>query len=312
MALTLEPLPAGEYPEWREGVIARRAASPRSRGVPEALAARRAREVFDRLLPPAGPPEGTEALAVVSAGRRAGSLFLLPTHGSIQVGDLRLADPADAPAVRELVVERLRSRGVGTLGVGVTTGHVAEEAFVDGAGFELVATQMQLDLTSATPPRDHGRVTVRAMTADEITAYLSDAVETFADETMAADPSLTREAALANSRQVHEQTLPQGVDTPGHDFLVALDAESGRRTGITWLFHEERAGFVYDVEVDEPERGKGYGRALMDAAADHLRGLGMEVLGLNVFGHNHVAHALYDALGYAVVDRSFTLTIDPE
>jgi GNAT superfamily N-acetyltransferase len=310
VTLTLEPLPADEYAEWREGAIARRAASPRSRGIREALAAQRAREVFDRLLPASGPPEGTEVLAVDDDGRRAGTLFLLPTHGSVQLGDLRLADPADAPAVRELVVERLRRRGVGTLGIGVTTGDPAAEALVDGAGFELVATQMQLDLTTARPPVGSA-LTVRPMTSAEVSAYLANTVETFADETMAADPSLTREAALASSREVHEGLLPLGLDTPGHDLLVGLEATTGRRVGITWLFHEERAGFVYDVEVDEAERGKGYGRGLMQAADRHLRGLGMEVLGLNVFGHNHVAHGLYTALGYDVVDRSLNLAISP-
>jgi ribosomal protein S18 acetylase RimI-like enzyme len=311
MALTLEPLPADEYAEWREGAIARRAASPRSRGIPAALAAQRAREVFDRLLPVSGPPEGTEVLAVDDGGLRAGSLFLLPTHGSVQLGDLRLPDPAYAPAVRELVVERLRHRGVGTLGIGVTTGDPAAEALVDGAGFELVATQMQLDLTTAPPPADDPAVTVRPMTSAEVSAYLANTVETFADETMAADPSLTRESALASSREVHDGLLPQGLDTPGHDLLVGLEATTGRRVGITWLFHEERAGFVYDVEVDAAERGKGYGRGLMAAADRHLRGLGMEVLGLNVFGHNHVAHALYTALGYDVVDRILHLALSP-
>jgi len=310
MALTLERLPADEYAEWREGAIGRRAASPRSRGIPAALAAQRAREVFDRLLPASGPPEGTEVLAVDDDGRRAGSLFLLPTHGSVQLGDLLLADPADAPAVRDLVVERLRHRGVGTLGIGVTTGDPAAEALVDGAGFELVATQMQLDLTTAPPPAGSG-LTVRPMTPAEVSAYLANTVETFADETMSADPSLTREAALASSREVHEGLLPQGLDTPGHDLLVGLEATTGRRVGITWLFHEERAGFVYDVEVDEAERGKGHGRGLMEAADRHLRGLGMEVLGLNVFGHNHVAHGLYTALGYAVVDRNLNLALSP-
>jgi ribosomal protein S18 acetylase RimI-like enzyme len=149
------------------------------------------------------------------------------------------------------------------------------------------------------------------MTSAEVSAYLANTVETFADETMAADPSLTREAALASSREVHEGLLPLGLDTPGHDLLVGLEATTGRRVGITWLFHEERAGFVYDVEVDEAERGKGYGRGLMQAADRHLRGLGMEVLGLNVFGHNHVAHGLYTALGYDVVDRSLNLAISP-
>jgi hypothetical protein len=53
------------------------------------------------------------------------------------------------------------------------------------------------------------------------------------------------------------------------------------------------------------------GLANCEDVAEHMRGLGMEVLGLNVFGHNHVAHSLYDALGYRVVDRSFNLTLSP-
>lgn len=303
MELTLVPLPAEEYATWREGVIARRAASPRMRGVPKAVAAQRARATTDRHLPLAGPPKGTEVLAVEPPAGRAGTFFLMPVGDAIHLCDLQLAVPSDAPIVRGLLVERLRSRGVGTLGLNVTTGDPAGEAFLDGAAFDVVATQMQLDLTSAPPPRDLRRLTVRPMTANEIAAYFSEAVETFADETMAADPSLTREAALANSREVHEEVLPHGVDTPGHDLLVALDAATGQRIGIAWIFHEELAAFLYDVEVDEAERGKGYGRALMGAATEHARRLKMEVLGLNVFGHNQIAHAMYEALGYDVVDR---------
>ncbi|WP_460715330.1 GNAT family N-acetyltransferase [Nocardioides dilutus] len=309
--LTLQPLPGGEYAAWREGLIARRAASPRSRGIPEALAVERAREVIDRQLPPPGTLAGTEVLAVQADGRRAGTFFVMPVGDSVHLGDLLLSDPTHAPTVRELLVDRLHDRAVVTLGIEVTTGDPAGAAFVEGEAFDLVATQMQLDLATAPAPRDPGRVTLRPMGADDIAAYFSDAVETFADETMSADPSLTREAALANSREVHDRILPQGVSTPGHEFLVALDAATGRHVGITWLFHEERAGFVYDVEVDEAERGRGYGRALMDVAAEHMRELGMEILGLNVFGHNHAAYALYDALGCGVIDRSFNLALSP-
>lgn len=109
---------------------------------------------------------------------------------------------------------------------------------------------------------------------------------------------------------MHEGLLPQGLDTPGHDFLVALAPADGRRVGFAWLFHEERAGFVYDVVVEETERGRGLGRALMEHAADHLARAGIEVVGLNVFGHNHVARRLYDSLGYRVVDQSVTLPLE--
>jgi ribosomal protein S18 acetylase RimI-like enzyme len=309
VALTLEPLPGEEYAAWREGVLERRTTHPRMRGITAERAAARARGMVDRHLPAAGPADGTEVLSVLDGdGLRVGGFFLLPTGGTtVQLGDLVLQDPADGPVVRELVVDRLVARGTRTLGVGVLGGDPAGAAFVDDPAFEVVATQMQLDLAGSPAPSD--RLTVRPVTADELAAYFASAVEQFAEETMQADSSLTREEALENSRDVHDQILPEGLETPGHDFLVALDAEDGRRVGFTWLFHEDRAGFVYDVEVDEAERGRGYGRALMDRAADHMRDLGMEVLGLNVFGHNQVARSLYAALGYVVVDESFNLAL---
>jgi GNAT superfamily N-acetyltransferase len=265
--------------------------------------------MVDRRLTPDGPAEGTDVLAVLADGRRAGSFFLVQMgETTVHLRDLLLADPADAPQVREQVVALLRDRGTTTLSVGVDTGDRAAEAFIADAGFQLIATQMQLDL-GTTPTLEAGEVMVRPMTADELAAYFAHAVEGFAEETMAADRSLTKEAALTNSREIHEQILPQGLETPGHDFLMALAREDGRRLGLTWLFHEERAGYVYDVEVDEAERGKGYGRALMEATADHVRGLGMEVLGLNVFGHNQVAMGLYASLGYDVVERLWNLKV---
>ena len=56
--------------------------------------------------------------------------------------------------------------------------------------------------------------------------------------------------------------------------------------------------WVWNVEVDEPYRGRGLGRAAMvlaeDAACDH----GATELGLSVFGHNPVARHLYESMGY--------------
>ena len=60
--------------------------------------------------------------------------------------------------------------------------------------------------------------------------------------------------------------------------------------------------FVYDVAVDEAQRRRGYGGGLMRAGAVWARQQGSPALGLNVFGYNHGARALYDALGYDVVE----------
>jgi ribosomal protein S18 acetylase RimI-like enzyme len=61
--------------------------------------------------------------------------------------------------------------------------------------------------------------------------------------------------------------------------------------------------FIYGVEVDSGQRGKGYGRAIMLAGEEECRRLGHKHLDLNVFGDNTTAIGLYDSLGYAVISQ---------
>jgi ribosomal protein S18 acetylase RimI-like enzyme len=279
------------------------------RGLDPEVALARAEANNEAILPAAGPAANTEVLVVLDGAERRGTLVLFwGSATGAQVGDLAF-DPADAAVVRDKVTERAAAAGAESLSLTVLPAEPATSAFVAGQPYDVIATQMQLDL-SRTAGDGVASVVGRPMTADEVAAYFATAVEAFAEETMAADPLLRRQDALERSRRMHDQLLPQGSETPGHDFLVAEDAGDGRRVGHAWLFHEGRAGFVYDVEVDEAERGRGYGRALMDLAASHCRRSGLDFLGLNVFGHNAVARRLYDALGYVVVDESVQLRLN--
>ncbi len=71
---------------------------------------------------------------------------------------------------------------------------------------------------------------------------------------------------------------------------------------MLWLAERESGGrqviFIYDVEIDEAHRGKGYGRAAMELAEEQARALGIGRIELNVFGGNEVARKLYLSLGY--------------
>ena len=66
---------------------------------------------------------------------------------------------------------------------------------------------------------------------------------------------------------------------------------------------EAAMAWVYDVEVDEAFRGRGYGRQTMLLAEREARARGMTSIGLNVHGKNTVALSLYDSLGYEVTTQ---------
>ena len=56
-----------------------------------------------------------------------------------------------------------------------------------------------------------------------------------------------------------------------------------------------------EIMVDQPHRGRGVGRALMDACIDwSTRNGEIQKIGLNVFDDNTRAIALYEGLGFAV------------
>ena len=91
--------------------------------------------------------------------------------------------------------------------------------------------------------------------------------------------------------------LPEGLAT--NDVRIwAVEAE-GRKVGTVFLGLRGGGAWLYDITIDEAERGRGYGRAAMTALEDEIRALGHDTVGLNVWGGNEVARGLYRSLGYA-------------
>jgi GNAT superfamily N-acetyltransferase len=87
--------------------------------------------------------------------------------------------------------------------------------------------------------------------------------------------------------------------------------QTGSQSGASGSPSSTRRGrrtraFLYDIEVDEPHRGKGYGRALLTAAEEAARSRGVSALELNVFGGNATSIGLYESAGYIVVQQMRT------
>ena len=91
--------------------------------------------------------------------------------------------------------------------------------------------------------------------------------------------------------------LPDGLATPG-TWIWVVEAD-GRRVGSVFLGVRDGGAWLYDITIDEPERGRGYGRAAMTALEGEVRALGFESVALNVWGGNAVARNLYRSLGWA-------------
>ena len=118
--------------------------------------------------------------------------------------------------------------------------------------------------------------------------------------------------ALRLSQESYDSGLPQGLDTPDNYIYTILNA-SEQPVGATWFAVKEHYGkksaFVYDIEINLANRGKGLGRATMLALEDEVRKLGIDKIGLHVFAFNKTAHALYASLGYQTTDLTLEKSI---
>jgi ribosomal protein S18 acetylase RimI-like enzyme len=108
------------------------------------------------------------------------------------------------------------------------------------------------------------------------------------------------EKATALAAAQMNELFPGRAPSP-QQLVYVLEAD-GERVGELWVCDREdrvqHALFIYNIEIDEEHRGKGYGKAAMELAESEARRLGIDRIALNVFGKNEVARNLYRSLGY--------------
>jgi GNAT superfamily N-acetyltransferase len=107
--------------------------------------------------------------------------------------------------------------------------------------------------------------------------------------------------------------LTESVTAPGGQVMLMAEVE-GRPAGLAFgLFDKERAkiGHVAGMWVDPGARGRGAGRALLDAAIAWARSRALDRLELWVTKGNAPAERLYERAGFADTGRGDALASNP-
>ncbi|OJF13405.1 hypothetical protein BG844_15470 [Couchioplanes caeruleus subsp. caeruleus] len=135
------------------------------------------------------------------------------------------------------------------------------------------------------------------MTDAQFTTYRETAEQEYAQQ--AADSgAMSLPEALKKATDDFARLLPDGPASP-EQFLWRAYADDAD-VGMIWLHITSRTAYIFDIVVDESHRRHGYGRAIMRAAEELCRDRGVESIGLNVFGRNAGARALYEQEGYEI------------
>lgn len=114
--------------------------------------------------------------------------------------------------------------------------------------------------------------------------------------------------SVEKSRKQTMELLPQGVNTPNHHIFIVRDSD--QQVGVVWmratLDSVLKTGFIFDITIDENQRGKGYGKTAMLLIEEKAKEMDIQQMGLHVFAKNTVARGLYEKLGYET--RSLNMT----
>lgn len=139
------------------------------------------------------------------------------------------------------------------------------------------------------------------MIQTEYDVYIEQLIREYAADNIRAG-YWSEDEALEKSRKQTKSLLSQGLQTKDHYLYTLYDGDTA--VGMIWLRAELdrpiKSGFIFDVEIKEEFRGKGYGKQAMLLIEEKARELGIKRMGLHVFGYNDVAKNLYERVGYKV------------
>ncbi len=99
--------------------------------------------------------------------------------------------------------------------------------------------------------------------------------------------------------------LPHGQRTE-NNFFYHLKNDANLALGYLWFGLRTKSGkrqlFIYDILVEVPHRGKGFGRFMLQWLEVQAKLLSAKEISLHVLGYNKVARELYESAGYEVTN----------
>jgi len=115
------------------------------------------------------------------------------------------------------------------------------------------------------------------------------------------------------SAEAHYTPYPPGPFDPAlvRDHVALVAEEDGEVVGTLYAnISAPHFGYVFGVYTLPGARGRGVGKALMQAVARHLRDEGREYVVLSVDTPNEGAREFYDRLGFEDASRMLRARVD--
>jgi len=151
-------------------------------------------------------------------------------------------------------------------------------------------------------------VTLQPMPPERLASWIEQGHSDYVADRMKSGE--TREVAEDNAARSYSIFFPDGQLLPSHRIFEVL--ADGVTVGQLWIAPQLEGSdqwWVYDIEILEQHRRRGYARTALELGHAEARALGAASIGLNVFGFNTGARALYEELGYEITSVQMRLPL---
>ncbi|MDH6236780.1 GNAT family N-acetyltransferase [Cryobacterium sp. CG_9.6] len=140
-------------------------------------------------------------------------------------------------------------------------------------------------------------IRLQAMPQERFDRWLTTSQEQYLASRIAAGESET--VAREKAERSFADNFPNRQPLATHRVWEVLDDDAA--VGYIWIGPQPGltdAWWIFDIEIEPAFRRRGFGRQAMLLGEVEARRLGAASVGLNVFGYNANARALYESLGY--------------
>ncbi|WP_455716170.1 GNAT family N-acetyltransferase [Anaerosporobacter sp.] len=116
-----------------------------------------------------------------------------------------------------------------------------------------------------------------------------------------------RETCIKQAVEDMDKLLPNDMNTTNSKIKEYVD-EDGQVIGALWttVQREEDYLLLNLIHVKEEQRGKGYGKKLMDLVIEEASEKGLELVALGAYKANKAAVSLYKKCGFIIFDEEET------
>lgn len=143
----------------------------------------------------------------------------------------------------------------------------------------------------------------REMSYEQLRSYIIDTTS-FGIEELSDAEREERELCVKQAKEDMDKLLPEGMNTVNNKIKEYV-VEDGEVVGALWttVRKEEDYLLLAMIHVKEEQRGKGYGKKLMDLVIEEAKEKGLELVALGVYKTNETAISLYKKCGFIIFDE---------